>query len=185
MANAINVKFDHAALERKLQQSVKRYPRAAAAGINRAAQGGYTLSVREIQKDIGATAQKTIRGNLTVSRATAQKPEAKIVGFSSKKDRVPIYEMRPKPKSVTKRRPAGGVRYGNEGRLIPGSFIAALKSGHVGVFKRVGAGRLPIRELFGPSVALVFSRKRIISKLTDYLKTKVPEEIKRAFKFAA
>ncbi len=185
MATGIAVKFDSAALERKLQQKMARVPRATAAGLNRAAQGGLTLSVREVQKDIGATAQKTIRRNLTVSQATAQKPEAKIIGFSSKKDRVPIYEMRPKPRSVTKRRPAGGVRYGPEGKQIPGSFIAALKSGHVGVFKRLGARRLPIRELFGPSVALVFSRKKIQKTLLDYLKTKVPEELKRAFKFVA
>ena len=33
--------------------------------------------------------------------------------------------------------------------LIPGAFIATMKSGHVGVFKRRGPERLPIDELRG------------------------------------
>ncbi|ARO22932.1 hypothetical protein TAL182_CH01119 [Rhizobium sp. TAL182] len=33
------------------------------------------------------------------------------------------------------------------------AFIAEMKSGHRGVMKRVGKGRLPIRELYGPNPA--------------------------------
>ncbi len=33
--------------------------------------------------------------------------------------------------------------------LVAGSFVASMKSGHVGVFKRRGAARLPIKELRG------------------------------------
>jgi hypothetical protein len=185
MAIAIKVSTDTAALGRKLDQSVKRYPRAAAAGINRAAQGAFTLSVRAIQADVGAGAQKTIRRNLSLQKATAEKPEARLIAFSSSKDRIPIYEMNPRPKTVTRRRPPGGVRYGKQGILIPGSFIAVmkLKSGHVGVFRRLTAKRFPIVELKGPSVALVFSRKKIQEQISEYLRTKVPEEIARAFKF--
>lgn len=183
MAMALKVTTDYAALARKLEQKVKRYPRSAAAGINRAAQGAYTLAVREIQADIGASSQKTIRKNLSLTKATGEKPEARLTGFSSKKDRIPIIEMKPKPRSVTKRRPQGGVRYGAQSRLIPGSFIAKLKSGHLGVFKRSGKQRLPIQELFGPSVALVFSRPKITKKIKAYLQEKLPQEIARAFKF--
>lgn len=183
MAVAVKVSTDHAALSRKLNQSVKRYPRAAAAGINKAAAGAFTLSVREIQADVGASSQKTIRKNLTLQKATGEKPEARLVAFSSKKDRIPIIEMKPTPRTVTRRRPAIGVRYGAQRKVIPGSFIARLRSGHVGVFRRTSSARLPIVELFGPSVALVFSRKKIVDKVSVYLRAKVPEEIARAFKF--
>lgn len=183
MAATITVKTDFNALQRKLQQSVKRYPRAASAGINRAAQGAYTLSVREVQADIGASAQKTIRRNITLKRASVDKPAANLIAFSSKRDRIPIYEMKPTPRTVTKRRPPGGVRYGAAKKLIPGSFIARMRSGKIGVFKRTTEKRLPIDELQGPSVALVFSRKKITDKIRAYLKVKVPEEIARAFKF--
>lgn len=183
MANTLKVTTDTAALARKLDQKVKRYPSSAAAGINKAAAGAYTLAVREVQADIGASSQKTIRRNITLSKATGAKPEARLIAFSSKKDRVPIYEMKPKPRSVTKRRPEGGVRYGAQSKLIPGSFIARVRSGHIGVFKRVAKPRLPIQELFGPSVALVFSRKKITGKITSYLREKVPQEVARAFKY--
>lgn len=33
--------------------------------------------------------------------------------------------------------------------LIPGAFIATMRSGHVGVFRRRGKSRLPIKELLG------------------------------------
>lgn len=33
--------------------------------------------------------------------------------------------------------------------LVKGSFVATMKSGHKGVFKRRGTARLPIRELMG------------------------------------
>lgn len=33
--------------------------------------------------------------------------------------------------------------------LVPGAFLAKMRSGHEGVFKRKGTARLPIRELLG------------------------------------
>jgi hypothetical protein len=33
--------------------------------------------------------------------------------------------------------------------LVRGAFIATMKSGHVGIFRRRGAARLPIQELLG------------------------------------
>jgi hypothetical protein len=183
MANTLRVTTDAAGLARKLDQKVKRYPSLAAAGINKPAAGAFTLAVREVQADIGASSQKTIRRNITLTKATGAKPQARLTAFSSKKDRIPIYEMKPKPKSVTKRRPEGGVRYGTQSKLIPGSFIARVRSGHIGVFKRSSKSRLPIQELFGPSVALVFSRKKIKGKIIEYLREKVPLEVARAFRF--
>jgi len=205
----VTVKTDLNALNRKLRQYVARYPRAASAGINKAAAGAYTLAVREVQADIGASAQKTIKKNLKLYKAAPERPEARIFGFSSKKERIPIYEMKPKPRTVPKRRPkAPGVRYGPDSKLILGSFLQKMESGHIGVFKRTGnfttptrgryAGAIYLRgqfeglpvireqiaELFGPSIALVFSRKKITDKIRAYLKDKVPQEIARAFKFA-
>jgi hypothetical protein len=183
MAQLITVRTDYNALSRKLQASVKRYPRAAAAGINRAADRAYTFSVRALQADIGTSSQKTIRKNLSVWHATADKPEAKLIAFSSKQDRIPIFEMRPRPRAVTKRRPQGGVRYGPNQTLIPGSFVARMPSGHVGVFKRISQARNPIVELKGPSVALVFAHRKIQAKLSAFLQETVPREIERAFRF--
>jgi hypothetical protein len=40
--------------------------------------------------------------------------------------------------------------------LIGSAFIAVMPKGHRGVFKRVGVARLPIREVFGPSLVSLF-----------------------------
>ena len=40
----------------------------------------------------------------------------------------------------------------------PHAFLAQMRSGHLGVFQRVGRTRLPIRELRGPSIAHVFGK---------------------------
>jgi len=39
------------------------------------------------------------------------------------------------------------------------SFVARMASGHVGIFERVGARRLPIVEKFGPSVVGIFANE--------------------------
>jgi hypothetical protein len=216
MAQSFTIRSDNVALGRKLRAAVGKYPRPVAAGINKVAAGALTLSVREIQKDVGATAQKTIRRNLTMERATTQKLEAKVIGQAARVDRIPLYELRPSPRSVAKRRPrVAGVSYGPLRKLIPGSFIAKVASkrqrekaiSHTGVFKRIGeqvatgtSRFTPLRgsggasiliphrrrttgrmaELFGPSVALVFSRRKIMATVGAYIKEKLPIEINRA-----
>src|SRR5689334_21382711 len=103
---AIRITFDHAEFGRKLDRAVKRFPRAAAAGINRAAQGTYTLSVRLIQQDLGASSQKAIRSNLYLKPATADKPRAELKARSTKRERIPIFQLNPRPKTFSRRRPA-------------------------------------------------------------------------------
>ena len=185
MALTISLKSDYQQAMRKLRNQLgHRAPRAAVSGLNRTARYALTASIRAVQKDIGATSQKSIRRNVHAIRATPQKLEAEIEARSTKKERIPIFEIRPKPRGLTKRRPAGGVRYGPQSKLIPGSFIGRMQSGHVGVFKRAGAARLPIAELFGPSVALVLSRKRVYEQVRKVIAERLPREIQRAFKFA-
>ena len=185
MPLTIAIKHDaDKAVEKLRDQLTRRAPRAAAAGLNRTAQAAQTAAVRAIQKDLGASAQKTIRRNLSIQRATPQKLEASLIARSAKTDRIPIYELRPRPSTVTKHRPAGGVRYGPQGKQIPGSFIARLKSGHVGVFARQAQTRLPITELKGPSIALVLSRPRVHGQVQKVIAEKLPKEMHSAFRFA-
>lgn len=54
---------------------------------------------------------------------------------------------------VTARLPGGAGRY-------PRAFVAQMASGHVGVFERKGKARLPIAELFGPSMVKAFRTHR-------------------------
>jgi hypothetical protein len=90
--------------------------------------------------------------------------------------RIPLIRLAPRPASITKRRPPGGVSILKAGQResYPQAFLARMtprvsnaiftkrsrsriernRSGaHLGVFERVGRERLPIKERFGPSVA--------------------------------
>jgi len=189
---AIAIKHDASKTMAKLRERfVRKTPGAVATAINRTALAGNTAAVRAIQHDLGASSQKSIRRNLALTRATAEKPEAKIFARSMKNDRIPIYELRPQPRTVTRRRPAGGVRYGPTQKLLPASFIAKMTSGKMGVFHRTGDfGRRgksyleKIGQLFGPSVALVLGRKRVYSQVQKVIAEKLPGELKRALQFA-
>ncbi len=60
---------------------------------------------------------------------------------------------------LTPRQTKKGVTFGiNKGKrsLIRGAFIATLKSGHKGVFRRRGESRLPIDEAFTTRISDVF-----------------------------
>lgn len=47
-------------------------------------------------------------------------------------------------------------------KLVAGAFIAQMRSGHEGVFKRVGKSRLPIKELFTTRVSDVFRDEDVV-----------------------
>ena len=36
---------------------------------------------------------------------------------------------------------------------IQGAFVAKMPTGHVGIFRRKGAAKLPIQEIFGPRIS--------------------------------
>jgi hypothetical protein len=46
----------------------------------------------------------------------------------------------------------------NKGKrvLVKGAFVATMRSGHTGIFRRDGKARLPIHELFSTNIAHVF-----------------------------
>jgi hypothetical protein len=154
--------------------------RALVAGMNRTVRFLNTAATRAIQADVGASSQKTIRRNLSIHQATKEKPTAILRARSAKSDRIPLFELRPRPRQPVKRPRGAGVQYGPGGKLIPGSFVARMKSGHVGVFKRLGKARLPIAELFGPSVAWVFGSRKVQNTLKSVVDDRLPKEVDKA-----
>lgn len=53
---------------------------------------------------------------------------------------------------------SAGVRVKGRG-LLEGAFIAGMKSGHMGVFIRLGKSSLPIHELYGANPAHAINRR--------------------------
>ncbi len=142
-ASEVDLKRVRAALE----AYPKKAQRASVRALNKAAKSGKTLLGRKIAKDMGLKVGDVSRG-ISVRRAT---PTTFCVILGASLKRIPIIQFKAKS---TKR----GVSYraGSKRKKLAGAFIATMPAGHTGVFKRKGAGRLPITELRGPSIGHVF-----------------------------
>ena len=148
--------------------------KAQVRGLNRVAKAAKTLAVREIAKNMGIKS-KRINQDMKVLPALARKLEAKV---RVKGIRIPLIEFKA-------RENARGVTAMSRGKrkLFPDAFISRMKSGHIGVFKRFNQRRLPIAELRGASIPVVFGRKTIQSALSKLVFERLDREIKTAFDF--
>lgn len=54
------------------------------------------------------------------------------------------------------------------------AFIRTVRHGHVGVFERRGPNRLPIRELYGPSVPGMMARTDVLPVVTAKIQEDLP-----------
>lgn len=133
-----------------------RAPVAIARAINRTLAAERTQAKRAIAADTGLRA-KDVDAALQVDKATPARLRAFItvsgrriplIGFSARGPE----PSRGRGKGVSYRLPKGRGRHAQ-------AFIARMKSGHRGVYVRTTPQRLPIIELFGPSLPKVFEEK--------------------------
>jgi hypothetical protein len=105
---------------------------------------------RGLAADSGLT-QAVVRQSMSEVRATVSRPEARLTVTGR---RIPLIDFRA-------RQTRTGVSYRLPGgrNTVPGGFIQTMRSGHRGVFKRRGRPRLPIDELFGPSLPHIVRRR--------------------------
>lgn len=165
------------AIEIDLRDYPAKVTRATVRALNRSIKSGQSVMTKEIAGDTGLK-QKDVREALSLREATASRPEASL-GATVK--RLKLIKFGAKGQTPSRGR-GRGVTYrlkGGKGR-VETAFIATMKSGHTGVFRRVGAivkgaagptasGRrshgawsnnLPIIELQGPSIGQVFRKFR-------------------------
>lgn len=160
----ITFRFDTTDAMRGLRLLKGRAPHAVARAINRSASTVRTHAARELSTDLGLRVG-VVKEHLELSRATAVHPVASI---TVRGRRIPLIDFgargpepsRGRGRGVSYRLPKGRGR-------VPDAFITTMKSGHRGVFRRTGKRRLPIRELFGPSLPFVFSRDAIVRTLKE------------------
>lgn len=133
-----------------------RVRKATVRSLNRAIVSGQAVVARLMAADLGLKVG-VVKAGLSVSKASDGNPEASVRAFDFK--RLPLIQFNVKDSgSRLTKALGGGVSYtlGNVRKNIPNAFIAVMKNGHRGVFVRVGRKRLPIKELFGPSLGKVF-----------------------------
>lgn len=151
----IDVMLDTAGLTEDLRSLGGSAPLVMARALNRAGTSGRAAMVKAIKKDTGI-ASKNIRREILLFKASRVRP---VVRISIRGRRIPLIAFQargPEPsrgrgRGVSYKLPTGRGRIAN-------AFIATMPSGHRGVYKRRATKRLPIMELFGPSLPNVFEK---------------------------
>lgn len=175
------IELDTLGLDDAIQNLGKEEIRARVRALNRAIGTANTDARRAIAEDTNLP-QNVIAKSLAVQRAVFGRPEAIL---SATGRRIPLYDFTRQRK--TRGRPTGRG-------AIPGAFIAQLKSGHVGIFKRIGQSRsrkglprhapgLPIVELFGPSLPFVFTNEKIMGALVANAKENLIKNYRHEVQF--
>lgn len=182
MAETFDIAVHRGTVEQAFRKLGSAAEKALVRSLNRTAAGAATAAVRAVSSNLRST-QKNVRRAITTKDARPERLESQVIARSK---RIPIFDLRPSPSTPTAAKPKTGVSYlaATGRRRIPGSFIARMKSGHIGVFKRVkDAKRLPVAELFGPSIPLVFTRRDVQAAIKRVVSERLPRELKQNFAF--
>jgi hypothetical protein len=143
----------------------KKAPLAQMRALNRAMASASTAMTRAVAADLGIK-QGRVKDRIRIEQATTARLRARIYANAK---RLPLIEFGARGPEPSRGRGRGvTVKSASGGRsTIPNAFIATVGSGrHRGVFTRASKGsddargrkRLPIRELFGPSIWNVFKK---------------------------
>jgi len=143
---------------------------ASVVAVNETARQTTSFATRLVAKDLGLKVGD-VRAKMTVIRATKSNLLA-IIRPSGRA--IPLYAY----KARQTKRGVSATAWGKR-KLYRGTFIAMMPGGHVGVFKRVGATRLPIKELFEPSIGHAFGREPTRSQIEAFIRQKLPVNVAR------
>ena len=146
--------------ERDTRKLAAAMTRAEARAMNKAAITVRKDAVTEIRQVLNLKA-KDVRENIRITKAS---PSRFTVSFSSRLVGVPITTGGSSKPHFKGRQIKAGISYKpfrTSGRTtIKGGFAHSTLAGGR-AFKRRGRERLPIKQLYGPSVQSVFRRKQV------------------------
>jgi hypothetical protein len=142
-------------IQRLLSYVPKSIPKVFCTALNKTATTARKESAQKIAAASGIKVN-IVRGRIRLTPATYTRWISKITVYAS---RIPIIKLL-----------KGRIRDGERKFTVPtkiamyvagkgepdSPFFATMPSGHFGLFDRVGLNRLPIREVFGPSLGEIF-----------------------------
>lgn len=180
MAASLEIKFAAAAAEAALQRYPQRTQKATMRALNRALTTGHATLARLVAQDMGLKVSD-VKAAIKSTEATSSRLEVRLAASLKRLPLIKFGARGPEPSRGKGR----GVSYriGTQGRTrIETAFIATVGAGHRGVFVRKGKSRLPIRELFGPSLGGVFAKYRPqgITAMREAFDARLAHELKFA-----
>lgn len=168
----LDVKADIKKVERQLDATKRKHiPKATSRAINKAITKTRTEARRDVAKQMNIP-QKRIKDSFSLKKASPTQLIATLFGRGNPIKLIYFNGTRQFKKGV--KSAAYGVK-----RLYEGTFIATVGAGHKGVFRRKGDDRLPIKELYGPSVPKAMSEQTIQDKMDKVAKPTFLKEFKR------
>ena len=174
--------------------------KAITVGINKTLTTGRSIVVKRLAAEIELK-QRQIRETIAIKKANFSTLEGRLVVTKAK---LSLMDFKPIPKvpgrNKGKGAKGGGVsvktRKGKPREMLKGTFIARMKSGHVGVYERRRMGgkgvgkrhaRLPIQERFGPTPAGVLAKapgviQSVMNEVAPVLQKNILSQVDRLLK---
>lgn len=166
-------------------------PEAMSRAINRAADAAKTAAARKVRETY-LVRHKDVVDTIKISKANPTRLIARVTSAGSV---FPLTRFRVTPKQPQPVR-AATVRWGKsrpftviarvkrgEGGPIKSAFVAKMKSGHIGVFRRTTKDRKPIEQLHGPSIPQMLDSKKVsdwvYEKARETMDQRLDHEINR------
>jgi len=162
-------------IRRRLTSVASGLERATARALNRTTTSTVAFFSKETRKEVNVKAA-TLKKGVRVQRA---KPRNQIAVMNVSGQHVPLIAMgaRQTKRGVTVRKYKTGARI-----LLKSAFIQTMKSGHTGVFRRVhNVGRLPIAEMFGPSLISLWVKRD--TPISLHAVTRLQKEMNQQIQF--
>lgn len=157
-------------------------PMVLVRSINRVLTGVRTDFVSSVRR-VYAVKAKAARDNTRIYRASQAKMGGEVVSTGKP---IPLVNFQPRPSNVQPRRkaPITVEVIRGERKPVEHAFVAVMKSGHKGVFRRAKEGgvrvnRLPIHELDGPRLEDYYARPDVQRELQEGADRRLTVEIDR------
>jgi hypothetical protein len=154
-------------------------PKAVVRSLNRTVSSVNTQANRRIAKVMGTTVG-TVKSRITLLKANSSRWIASLKA-GGRPFRLAHFKPRQTKQGVTAA--AWGKR-----KVYKHTFLATVKAGDTGVqgvFVRTGKKRLPIKQLWGPSVPTTFREPEVQTLMSDTAQTQFDKELKRNLDFYA
>ncbi len=176
----LTVEMDAKAMLGAIDRAPAKAGRAIVRSVKRGTMAGKTLMARLVAKDMGFKVGDV--KNQIISRDPRANDPVPTGELRASLKRIPLIKFRaqgPEPSRGQGRGVSHKVQGGR--KRLPEAFIATVGGQHKGVFMRRGTRRLPIRELFGPSIGRVFVKHQ--KQVTDRAQEQVSKELKHNLQF--
>lgn len=181
----MRVKIDQTAVERvkkDLRHIANGMPTVLVRSINRALTGVRTDFVTGVRREYNVKA-KAARDNIAIRKANSRNMTGEV---ESRGKPIKLVNFSPRPTTPQPRRkaPITVEVIRGERKPVQHGFVAVMKSGHKGVFRRMKiegerVDRLPIEELTGPRLEDYYARPEVQQELQAGAEKRLMVEIER------